>query len=225
MSVPHGPQQSGHQSLMSADELVEEIITVLCTPDAEKTWFDTDVSRTELRTALSGITDTQFLADIIYLASLIQPKEYSDARIYLRGAITTANHDAISAAIAHRDIAARNPEGIPVILAFHTALVREMACEGIQNSDGSIRNMDAHIYAFSYIRDNDYGRFSHLHFSEDYFANAEFLRMVDRHAAHVSALLTYRRERGLDSTRIMKPLDEDDFAAYLSNGATREGWL
>lgn len=88
---------------------------------------------------------------------------------------------------------------------------------------GRIGNLHAHLYASYHYRTPDgYGTITGLVpvLDQQYTDDSEYMRIVERNADDVAALVAYRKASG------HKPVDQKEFAVYLEQAAPlREGWL
>lgn len=210
---------SSDSSAPSVAEVVHNLTVLDHNYSSREEWYRDDIVK-ELTKALTEANDPDYLSLINRIALVLRGPECAESFVTLRGEIRDRTHHKVKKLSSHMDWIAKNPSELPVLLAFYSHMEADA-----ESAVHPARNIEAQAEAFRHIRDHEYDPASHFHFLFDYFNNTAYMDMVDRHAGHVHALLQYREERGMDTGPEMEPLDEEDFAAYLKQGAVAGGWL
>jgi hypothetical protein len=188
--------------------------------------FSWKAQRKKVEAYLSG-SDDEYLKIVSILAKELASLKSGGITISKRRALVNqleaGNRNVVRAFYAHRD----EYEKHPALVSLHTWLIESLISRGVvrQEADGSIPTLSIHLKAREHYERHRMARPAYGLVSS-YENNAEYLSMVERHADHIDALLRYRADRGLESAAEgPSPLDEEDFAEYLSHGPVAEGML
>jgi hypothetical protein len=201
--------------------LAEDIIAVLAVDH-----YDTDHPLLTVFHPLATVNqlvatgDARFLTEVFNLATLLSaPVD----RLSLSHTAAQQRRTVISALHSEGEWVVDNPDNFQ---AFHHFLCIFDTAWSLNAPDraetiNSAKNL---ARAYQLITSFHYPEGSHIHGTAA-LSNTHYIALLLAHEDHLPELLEYRKERNMDQTHVMEPLDDEDFARYLIQGPVRNGWL